>query len=111
MSTEIVFRKPLLNATLPNQRVTSIDVRESAFQPDQQTGRHKHPCPVIGYIVEGAAVLQIEGQQPQQLSTGSAFYEPANVIIARFDNASANAPTKFIAQYLLDGDQALIEML
>jgi quercetin dioxygenase-like cupin family protein len=76
-----------------------------------QTGRHKHPCPVIGYIAEGSAVLQIEGQRPQQLPTGSAFYEPADVIITRFDNASATAPMKFIAQYLLDGDQALIEML
>lgn len=42
---------------------------------------------------------------------GSAFYELADVVIARFDNASAVFPMEFIAQYLLDGDQALIEML
>src|SRR3984885_8934787 len=106
-----ILRKPLLKATLPKRQVTAVDVREITFQPSQQTGRHKHPCPVIGYIAEGAAVLQIEGQCPQQLPSGSAFYEPADVIITRFDNASATAPMKFIAQYLLNGDQALIEML
>ncbi len=111
MSESTIVRKPLLHATLPQRQVTSVDVREITFQPSQKTGRHKHPCPVIGYIAEGSAVLEIEGQPPQQLPTGSAFYEPADVIIARFDNASATAPMKFIAEYLLDGDQALIEML
>jgi quercetin dioxygenase-like cupin family protein len=111
MTKSTILRKPLLNTTLPSNQVTSVDVREISLQPDQQTRRHRHPCPVIGYIAEGAAVLQIEGQSPHQLPTGSAFYEPANVVIARFDNASATAPMKFIATYLLDGDQALIEML
>jgi quercetin dioxygenase-like cupin family protein len=106
-----ILRKPLLNANLQKKQVTSVDVREITFQPDQRTGRHKHPCPVIGYIAEGAAVLQIEGQPAQQLPADSAFYEPADVIIARFDNASGTSPMMFIAQYLLDGDQALIEML
>ena len=111
MGITTIFRKPLLHATFPAQPVTSVDVREITFQPDQQTGRHKHPCPVIGYIAEGSAILQIEGQPPQQLPTGSSFYEPANVVIARFDNASATAAMKFIAFYLLNGEQALIEML
>ena len=111
MTETTILRKPLLMATLPKRQVTAVDVREITFQPNQQTGRHKHPCPVIGYIAEGSAVLQVEGQRPQQLPTGSAFYEPADVIITRFDNASATAPMKFIAQYLLDGDQPLIEML
>ena len=111
MTETTILRKPLLKATLPKRQVTAVDVREITFQPGQQTGRHKHPCPVIGYIAEGSAVLQIEGQCPQQLPTGSAFYEPADVIITRFDNATATAPMKFIAQYLLNGDQALIQML
>jgi hypothetical protein len=32
-------------------------------------------------------------------------------VILRFDNASSSAPMKFIAHYLLNGKQALIEML
>lgn len=108
--TEIV-RRPLLAANLNRRQVTAVDVREITFKPNQRTGRHKHPCPVIGYIAEGEAILQIEGQPPQQLPVGSAFYEPADVVIVRFDNSSGTSPMKFIAHYLLNGNQELIEML
>lgn len=107
--TEIV-RKPLLIAPV-NQRVSEIDVREIIFEGGQRTGRHLHPCPVVGYIVEGSAVFQIEGRPPQTLIAGSAFYEPANTVVVRFDNGSDAQPMKFIAYYLRQGQEALIEML
>jgi quercetin dioxygenase-like cupin family protein len=101
----------LLSAELQNKTVTKVDVREIVFQPGQETGLHKHPCPVFGYVAEGEAILQIEGKPPQHLRTGSAFYEPADTVIARFDNASAKNAMRFICYYLLDGEQKLIEML
>ena len=106
-----ITRIPLLSAALQNKNVTSVDVREIKFQGGQQTGLHKHPCPVFGYIAEGSAILEIKGQPPQNLPTGSAFYEPAETIILRFDNASPEKPMRFIAFYLLEGQQELIEML
>jgi FeS assembly protein IscX len=42
---------------------------------------------------------------------GSAFYEPADKVIADFGNASDTTPMTFIAFYLLDGDQELITLL
>ena len=86
-------------------------MREIVFQPGQETGLHKHPCPVFGYIAEGEAMLQIEGEPAQNLPTGSAFYEPAEKVIARFDNASPSDTMRFICYYLLEGEQELIEML
>jgi quercetin dioxygenase-like cupin family protein len=106
-----IFRKPLLAAVLGQKSVTSVQVREINFKPSQETGRHKHPCPVLGYIADGTAVFQIEGEPKQVLRAGSAFYEPADTIIVRFDNASSTADLKFIAYYLLDGEQELIHML
>jgi len=111
MSKGTIVRKSLLSVPLPGQSVTSVDVREITFEPGQETGRHRHPCPVVGHIVEGTAVLQIEGQPEQVLETGAAFYEPALTVIARFDNASSKSRMKFIAYYLLQGKQELIEML
>ena len=99
-----------MNAALGAHRVTSVDVREITFAPHQQTGRHRHPCPVIGFVVEGVAVLEVEGQAPQTIPAGSSFYEPSGAVIARFDNAG-DTPMKFIAHYLLDGRQELIELL
>ena len=111
MPEPTVTRKALLAAALGERTVTSVDVREITLAPGQQTGRHFHPCPVIGYIVSGAAVLEIEGQPPQPLPAGAAFYEPADAVIARFDNASRTEPMTFIACYLLRGSQELIQML
>lgn len=106
-----IYRKPLLSIDLGARPVTNVEVREIVFQPGQQTGRHEHPCPVFGYIAEGCAVIEVEGEAAETLAAGAAFYEPANKVIARFDNDSATAPMKFIAYYLLDGNQELIQIL
>jgi quercetin dioxygenase-like cupin family protein len=111
MSVETISRRPLLTANIGGRNVTSVDVREIRFKPKQETGLHKHPCPVIGYIAEGRAIFQIEGQPERELLTGAAFFEPANTVIRRFDNASPTEDMMFIACYLLDGEQELIEML
>ena len=81
------------------------------MEAGQQAGRHLHPCAVLGYIVEGTASYQIEGEAMQTLPAGSAFYEPADTVIANFGNASDSEPMTFIAFYLLDGEQELIQML
>jgi len=106
-----IQRRQLLNAVLGSRNVTRVDIREITLEPDQQSGRHLHPCAVVGYIVEGSAQLQIEGQAVQHLPVGSAFYEPADAVIANFGNASGSEPMTFIAFYLLDGEQELIQML
>jgi quercetin dioxygenase-like cupin family protein len=110
MSVKDIVRKQLLSVPFENKNVTSVEVREIVFEPGQETGRHRHPCPVLGYIVEGSAVLQVEGQPERRLRAGEAFYEPAGAVM-RFDNASSAHPLKFIAYYLLEGRQELIEML
>ena len=91
--------------------MSTVDVREIRLEPGQQTGRHLHPCAVLGYIVAGEAVFQIEGKDLQTLPAGSAFYEPADAVIANFGNASNSEPMTFVAFYLLDGEQELIRML
>ena len=111
VSQQTIIRKELLRASLGPRTVSSVDVREIGFAPGQQTGRHFHPCPVLGYIAEGSALLQIEGREPQSLPQGSAFHEPAGTVIARFDNASQTEPLTFIAYYLLTADEPLIELL
>lgn len=111
MPQATIDRKQLLTAKLGNRNVTTADVREIKLDPGIRAGRHLHPCSVLGYIVEGTAIYQIEGQPAQTLHAGSAFYEPANTVIAEFGNVSNTEPLIFIAFYLLDGEQELITML
>jgi quercetin dioxygenase-like cupin family protein len=111
MSQPPIERRELLKTVLKNGVFTSVDVREIRFLPGQRGGRHLHPCTVLGYIVEGTAVYQIEGEPEQVLPAGSAFHEPAGAIIAEFANASNSEPMTFVAFYLLNGEQDLIQML
>jgi quercetin dioxygenase-like cupin family protein len=111
MSQPTIERRQLLKAHLSGRSVTSADVREIKMQPGQQSGRHLHPCAVLGYILQGSAIYQIEGEEPQTLPAGSAFYEPADTAIANFGNASNLEVMTFLAFYLLSGEQELIRML
>ena len=111
MGQQTIQRKQLFQAALDNRNVSTVDVREIRLEPGQQSGRHLHPCAVLGYIVAGIAVYQIEGKDVQMLPAGSAFYEPADAITANFGNASDSEPMTFVAFYLLDGEQELIRML
>jgi hypothetical protein len=45
------------------------------------------------------------------LKAGDAFYEPADTPILHFDNYSEKEPMKFIAYYLTNGEDELIEIL
>jgi quercetin dioxygenase-like cupin family protein len=111
-SNEIV-RKELLTAVIAGQKdVARVEIRQIDLAPSQQTGLHSHPCPVVGYVVSGTIRFQVAGEALQLLSAGSAFFEPTGRRIAHFDNASAEAPARFVAVYLLGADdRQLIEML
>ena len=111
MSRLPIERKELLKTVLKNGAFTSADVREIRLPPGQRGGRHLHPCAVLGYIVDGTAVYQIEGEPEQILPAGSAFHEPAGETIAEFGNASDSEPMTFVAFYLLNGEQDLLQML
>jgi quercetin dioxygenase-like cupin family protein len=73
MSIDSIVRRPLLNVSLGPKTMTSVDVREITFAPGPETGKHKHSCPVVGFIAEGAAVLEVKGEKPQKLPAGSSF--------------------------------------
>ena len=106
-----IVRKELYKANIGTQPISMVDVREVVFQPKQMTGLHRHPCPVISYVVEGTINFQIRGEKVQIIHTGQVGYEPAGAIIEHFDNASDSALAKVILYYLLNGQKELIEML
>jgi len=112
LQTEI-SRKPLLSALIEGGQFTDhVEIREIRFGPGQQTGLHRHPCPVLGYVAKGTILFQVDGEPAKTLCEGDAFFEPANRKMLHFDNASRTEPAAFIALYLLGaGEDELIEML
>lgn len=86
----------LLSVNFESRQVEKIEAGDFHFVPGQPAPIHSHEAPAIGYVVKGRVIYQIEGQEPQLLKAGDAFYEPAGPRILRFDNASATDEAVFI---------------
>ena len=103
-------RKDLLTAFV-HQHVGSVEIKEVTLPAGQAAPKHLHPCPVVGHVVSGTVLFQIEGEEAKILKEGDAFYEPRNKTILHFDNASKDKPLTFIAVYLKEADEKNIQLL
>jgi len=104
-TTPSVTRRDLLTAAIDSGKpVSTVQIKEVTMGPGQKAPLHLHPCPTVGVVTEGTIAFQIEGEPVQYLKPGDAFYEPANVRVARFDN-DADTPARFAVLYLLARDE------
>ena len=86
----------LLTANFESRKVVKIEAGDFHFVPGQVAPIHTHAAPAVGYVAKGEILYQVEGERPQLLREGDAFYEPAGPRILRFDNASATEEAIFI---------------
>ena len=86
----------LLTANFESRQVVKIEAGDFHFVPGQVAPIHTHAAPAVGYVAKGEILYQVEGEKPQLLREGEAFYEPAGPRILRFDNASATEEAIFI---------------
>jgi quercetin dioxygenase-like cupin family protein len=86
----------LLTANFDPRTVVQIEAGDFHFVPGQKAPIHTHIAPAVGYVAKGEILYQVEGEKPQLLREGDAFYEPAGPRILRFDNASATEEAIFI---------------
>ena len=91
MIQKTVTRKKLLDVVI-NQTISALEIKLVALGEGQSVPKHYHPCPVVGYVVSGSVLFQVEGHESKTLKAGDAFYEPKDKTILRFDNASRNEP-------------------
>jgi quercetin dioxygenase-like cupin family protein len=99
--TQPLMRKELLTAMIDGgKHITRVEIQEVAMNIGIAAPLHLHPCPTLGVVTEGRIIFEIEGEQPQHLEAGDAFYEPAGVRVAKFNN-DGDTPAKFVVFYLL----------
>jgi quercetin dioxygenase-like cupin family protein len=96
----------------PDKSVTTVSVVRIDYKPAQRTGRHIHPMPVVGYVLEGSFVVKVSGATETHYTVGQSIYEPAETVIERFDNDSPMQPAVLIAHYLAGpGQTELVRIL
>ena len=98
--TRTVLMDVRLGQVKPTDR---IQIREIKIRPGHAGGLHVHNGPVVGSIVTGSAIYQVEGQPETLLRAGDVFYEPGGGRSARFD--AGDEGVTFLAYFPLSPGQ------
>jgi quercetin dioxygenase-like cupin family protein len=101
--TQNIKRIPLQRFDVPGTAYeTVIGIAEIA--PNVAIGRHTHPGPESGYLIEGGFELLIDGEQPRQLKAGDSYVVPSNT---PHDAKTGAAGAKVIATYVVEKGKPL----
>jgi quercetin dioxygenase-like cupin family protein len=91
---------------LDGQQLTATLV-EVTYPPGGANPPHRHPCPVIGHVLEGAVRMQVQGQAERVFTAGETFFESPADVHAVSANASQSAPARFLAYFVCDRETPL----
>jgi quercetin dioxygenase-like cupin family protein len=86
--------------TRGSDSVAHVRLVEVAYGPGGSSPSHSHPCPVIGYVVEGGFRSRV-GDGPERLhAAGETFYEAPHETHAVSANASPRSFMKLLAIFV-----------
>jgi quercetin dioxygenase-like cupin family protein len=98
-----IKRTPLQKFDVPGTSYeTVIGIAEIAA--DVNIGRHTHPGPESGYLLEGEFTLLVEGQPPRLVKAGESYQVPPGAI---HDARSGAQGAKVIATYVVEKGKPL----
>lgn len=85
----------------------AVTIVEVNYGPGESSTPHSHPCPVIGYVLQGTLRTQVQGEPEAIYQAGESFYEAPNGVHIVSANASDKEPAKFLADFVCNTDSAL----
>lgn len=87
-----------------NLKVHAIQV---TYPPGATSTAHRHPCPVIGYMISGTMRMQVSDQPPAEYKAGDSFAEMPTDVHRMATNPSADTPAVFLATFVCDKETPL----
>ena len=101
--TKGMKRIPLQRFDVPGTAYeTVIGIAEIA--PNVSIGRHTHPGPESGYLIEGGFELLIDGEAPRMLKAGDSYKVPPRTV---HDAKTGPEGAKVIATYVVEKGQPI----
>lgn len=98
-----IKRTPLQKFDVPGtSHETVIGIAE--IVPNASIGRHTHPGPESGYLLDGELVLLIDGQPSRPLKAGDSYVIPPGAV---HDGKSGEKGAKVIATYVIEKGKPL----
>jgi quercetin dioxygenase-like cupin family protein len=101
--TANIKRTPLQKFDVPGTNYETV-IGIAEIVPNVNIGRHTHPGPESGYMLEGEMTLLVEGQPPLALKTGDSWQIPPGTI---HDAKAGAGGAKVIASYVVEKGKPL----
>jgi quercetin dioxygenase-like cupin family protein len=90
-----------------NGESLKVTIVEVTYGPGESSPPHSHPCPVIGYVLEGSLRTKVKGEPEALYKAGETFYEAPGGVHEVSANASKTKPVRFTAYFLCDHETPL----
>jgi quercetin dioxygenase-like cupin family protein len=100
---------PVRVAPLPTMDGEHLTMRlvEVTYPPGAVSQAHRHPCPVLGYMLSGTMRMQIDDGPPQDFKAGDTFVEVPTNVHTSATNPSPDTPARFLVTFLCDKETPL----
>lgn len=97
----------LQKRALPDAPGKKIIVAIVNYAPGQASFGHAHPGSVVAYVLEGAVVSQVKGEEPVTYKTGDSWYEPPGIPHVVSRNASNTEPARLLVWMLSNEEEGI----
>jgi quercetin dioxygenase-like cupin family protein len=97
--SRVALTQPLPQMDGAHLEATVVEV---TYPPGGANATHRHPCPVVGYVLEGALRMQVMGKAQVIYNAGDTFYEAPTDVHQVSANASQDKPARFLAYFVCD---------
>lgn len=101
-SVSVLMKQPLADMAGKVATVLTVD-----YAPGAASGPHVHPGSVFAYVLEGAVVSQLEGDEPITYIKGQSWYESPKKPHIVSKNASKTEPAKLLVFLLSQEGEAI----
>jgi len=101
--TQNIKRTPLQKFDVPGTNYETV-IGIAEIVANVNIGRHTHPGPESGYMLDGDMTLLVEGQQPLVVKTGDSYKVPPGAV---HDAKTGEKGAKVIATYVVEKGKPL----
>jgi quercetin dioxygenase-like cupin family protein len=102
-AAQTIKRTPLQRFDVPGTNYETV-IGLAEIAPNATIGRHTHPGPESGYMLEGEMVLMVQGQLEKVVKAGESYQVPSGAV---HDGRSGPQGAKVIATYVVEKGKPL----
>src|SRR5260221_1399225 len=95
--TQTIKRTPLRKFDVPGTNYETV-IGMAEIVPNVNIGKHTHPGPESGYMLDGEMTLLVEGQPPLVVKTGESYKIPPGAV---HDAKTGTKGAKVLATYVV----------